>query len=153
MTTGRPTKYRTDLCNKALRLMKEGYSKVYVAANLGISRDTLYEWCKNYSEFSDTIKKGELLSEAFWEKALREAALGINKNCRESLLIFTMKARFKWKDKAPYEEDIFDKIDDEIEKENGVFSESRISEIVNKYAPVIRITEEIRKNRAASNSS
>lgn len=153
MTAGRPTKYRTELCNKALRLMEKGYSKTFVAANLGINRDTLYEWCKEYPEFSDTIKKGEVLSEAFWEKTLRDAALGINKNCKESLLIFTMKARFKWKDRAPYEEDVFAKIEKEINNENDLFSESRISEIVNRYAPVMRIREQIRKHQAASNSS
>lgn len=57
----RPTKYDADKMlskTKTLKLMKSGASKTEVAAELGINRDTLYEWCDRYQEFSDTIKKG-----------------------------------------------------------------------------------------------
>lgn len=142
MTVGRPSKYNSKLCNTVLHLMKEGYSKTSVAADLGINRDTLYQWCKDYPEFSDTIKKGEIMTEAYWENILRESAIGKRPNANPTLLIFIMKSRFRWRDKSPYEESFLDKLDKESEeedRESSVCNYERISEIVKRYAPVMLI--------------
>ena len=53
--------------------MNQGASKHEVAAELGISFQTLNEWSKEGGEyynpvFSEAIKKGELLSRCWWEK-------------------------------------------------------------------------------------
>jgi transposase-like protein len=38
-------------------MMKKAHSKQSVAGKIGISRDTLYEWCSKYPEFSGIIKE------------------------------------------------------------------------------------------------
>lgn len=96
---GRPTKYSPDMLPKILSLMGDGASKVQVAAELGISRETLYAWCNPESEqynqnFSDTIKNGETLSQAWWEK---QGALGMwaGKQFNATAFIFMMKNKFE----------------------------------------------------------
>jgi len=94
---GRPTIYTTDFNSTILELMAQGASKVEVAATIGISRDTLYRWTKEYDEFSDTIKEGELLSEAWWQRKGRENIE--NKGFNSTLWYMNMKNRFGWRDK------------------------------------------------------
>jgi len=68
MLKGRPSKYDSKFCDIAYKYMAKGHSKLAVAGKLGISRDTLYEWCRKYPEFSDTIKIGEMKSLQHWEE-------------------------------------------------------------------------------------
>ncbi len=77
-----------------IALMSQGASKVEVAAELGITRDTLYEWVGSNEEFSDTIKMGETLSQAWWEKKARLSLDGGQFNT--ALWFINMKNRFGW---------------------------------------------------------
>lgn len=89
-----------------LELMEQGASKVEVCAAISICNDTLIEWCKPESkyynkELSETIKKGERLSQAWWEANGR-------KNLENPKFNYTgwymnMKNRFKWADKTEVE--------------------------------------------------
>jgi hypothetical protein len=102
MPTGRPSIYSPDMLPVILELMEQGASKVEVCAAIGICNDTLIEWCKPtgtyYNKaFSETVKKGEQLSQAWWEKNGR-------KNLENPKFNYTgwymnMKNRFKWADK------------------------------------------------------
>ncbi len=132
MTTGRPTKYDSKHCEVAIKMMKKGHSKQSVAGKLGISRDTLYECCRKHPEFSDTIKVGEMMSYAYWEDLGMRAMMGKVKGFRPSLWIFTMKARFGWRDNSPLKstEDITDVIEREIKVETP---QRTIAEIVERY--------------------
>ena len=56
---GRPTKYSEEMNNKAEEYASQGLSNDQIANNLGIDRATLYEWQKEYSDFSDAIKRGK----------------------------------------------------------------------------------------------
>lgn len=71
---GRPSKYRPEHCQLVLDLMRKGYSKVAVAAEIGIDRSNLFQWIEDIPEFRDAVKKGELLSQAWWE---REGLIGL----------------------------------------------------------------------------
>jgi hypothetical protein len=130
---GRPTKYNPEYCLLVIKWMKKGHSKLFVAGKLGISRDTLYEWCRKYPEFSDTIKVGEMQSYAYWEEIGMKAMLGKMKGFRPSLWIFTMKARFGWRDNSPVKEteDMADVIDRETKQEKP---QRTIAEIIEKYS-------------------
>jgi transposase-like protein len=98
MAIGRPSEYKPEwMLNKAIDLMSEGASKVEVAAELGITRETLYDWMKKHPEFSDTIKKGEQLCEAWWEKHGRRSLHDQKFNA--TLWYMNMKNRFKWSDR------------------------------------------------------
>lgn len=101
---GRPSKYDPKYCIQALKFMAKGYSKDVVAAKLGISRDTLYEWCKIHPEFSDTIKVGEAKSLLFWEKTGIDGMMGKIKGFRPAVWIFVMKNRFGWRDVVEIED-------------------------------------------------
>ena len=48
---GRPSKYKDEMCQIALDLMKEGASKTEVCAALDIHFSTLLEWCDPDSNY------------------------------------------------------------------------------------------------------
>ncbi len=65
---GRPTKYNPEYIDLVVSLMEKGWSKTRVAAHLRVHKDTLYEWIKQHPDFSDAVRVGETLSEAWWEE-------------------------------------------------------------------------------------
>src|SRR5689334_9127619 len=108
----RPSLYKPTYSAKVLTLMKKGASKFEVAAELVIHRDTLNEWAKKYPEFSDAIKKGEILSQAWWERQARE---GLNNRLFNTALWYiNMKNRFKWSDRAPSTETDYGAVSDAL---------------------------------------
>src|SRR3989344_3072114 len=98
MVKGRPSKYDSKYCDLAIKMMKKGHSKQSVAGEIGISRDTLYEWCQIHEDFSDSIKTGEAKSRYYWEKIGMDGMLGKVKGFRPVVWIFIMKNRFGWRD-------------------------------------------------------
>jgi transposase len=94
---GRPTKYKPEMCETVLELMKEGASQQEVLAVLDISNDTFYRWKKENEEFSETIKRGIQLSQAWWE---RKGRISLDdRQFNSTLWYMNMKNRFKWADK------------------------------------------------------
>lgn len=136
---GRPAKYQPKYCDIAYKYMAKGHSKQAVAGKLGISRDTLYEWCRKYPKFSDTIKVGEMKSLQYWEELGMKAMMGKVKGFKPSFWIFTMKARFGWRDNSPVKsmDDDIDKIEKEIEAKRQKTDTRTIAEIVEKYKEYI----------------
>ena len=108
MPAGRPTSYKPEMCEKVIALMKDGHSKTVVAAELDICKDTFYRWCdpdgdSYIQEFSDSVKKGVSLSEAWWEK---EGHLALRDDKFNSTLWYmNMKNRFNWADKKEIKSD------------------------------------------------
>ena len=98
MAGGRPTKYRPEMCATVEEMMAEGCSKVEVCAELGICYDTWLIWQGEHKEFSESVKTGETLSAAWWEKQGRQnlATQGFN----ATLWYMNMKNRHGWKDKT-----------------------------------------------------
>ena len=94
---GRPTKYKKEMCETVIELMREGASQEEVIGSLDISKDTYYRWKEEHEEFSDAIKRGIRLSQTWWERQGR-----INLKDREfnyTGWYMNMKNRFKWADK------------------------------------------------------
>jgi hypothetical protein len=105
MPAGRPSKYDPSMCEDVVALMSEGATKTQVACALGISKETLHQWINpdsDYfiSEFSDSIKRGHVKAQAWWEAELQKAASGKNKDANATLMIFAMKNMFRddWSD-------------------------------------------------------
>lgn len=101
---GRPSKYDPKMLQVIEDMMKEGASKTEVCAKIGISHETMNQWCDSTDEnpyfnkeFSETVKKGQRLSEAWWEKNGRVNLE--NQKFNYTGWYMNMKNRFGWKDK------------------------------------------------------
>jgi len=97
----RPKKTLKDLPKnwkkKILKLKKQGASDVEVRAEIGISVDLWQRFIKEIKEFSETIKDGSDLCEAWWMKKGRKNLT--NREFSAVLWYMNMKNRFGWKDK------------------------------------------------------
>jgi hypothetical protein len=92
---GTPNKYNEGMCATALKVLADGESKVAVAAELDISRTTLYEWMDTHPEFKDAIERGLTKSQRLLEKHGRDGMLGELEKFNASSWIFMMKNRFR----------------------------------------------------------
>lgn len=102
--TGRPTKYRAEYCGMLVEHMKKGLSFESFGAIVNVCKDTLYEWAKRHTRFSDAKSLGEVHSRLFWEKMAINASLGLIPNSANSVLIFALKNRLKWRNEPIGEE-------------------------------------------------
>ena len=55
---------------------RDGLTDEQIASNIGISRSTLSEWKKKYTDISDTLKRGKEVIDRQVENALLKRALG-----------------------------------------------------------------------------
>lgn len=95
--------------NEILDLYKQGASDVEVKALIyewrgSFSNDLWERWMKDELEFSETIKTGKMLAEAWWHKEGR-SNLKI-KDFNYTGWYMQMKNRYGWKDKSEIEQNI-----------------------------------------------
>jgi transposase-like protein len=96
---GRPTKYDPEMINEIVPFMSQGYSKEALAGHLSISKETLYQWIKEYPDFSDAIKEGVSKSQMFWEQLGMQGIFTDEKTkFAQGAWVFNMKARFGFTD-------------------------------------------------------
>ena len=94
---GRPTKYKKEMCETVIELMREGASQDEVIGHLDISRETFYRWKEENEEFSDSIKRGVRLSQTWWERQGRISLK--DREFNYTGWYMNMKNRFRWADK------------------------------------------------------
>ena len=104
MERGRPTKYTKDIAETLADQFKDGQSVIEVCGQIGITKDTFYEWVKKYPDFSDSYKKGLELSQQWWEKLGRAGTVG-KIPVNTVMWIYNMKNRFRadWNDRIQVE--------------------------------------------------
>lgn len=100
---GRPSKYKKEYCDMLKAHMAQGLSYESFAAMLETHRDTLYEWEKVHSDFSDAKKIGKEKMLLLFEKMGVQAMAGKIKGFNASTYIFTMKNKCGWSDKSEKE--------------------------------------------------
>ena len=100
---GRPTLYRPEYCDTVVTLATEGMSLTEMAHELGVVRDTLYEWDRVHPEFSAALTRARVASQAWWE---RQGRLGLTQQgFNASLWSKNVSCRFRddWTEKTQTE--------------------------------------------------
>lgn len=67
MPGGRPTSYDPAYCESVVEWGKLGKSIAWMAAELDVSRQSIYEWAKEHPEFSDAITRAKEHAQRWWE--------------------------------------------------------------------------------------
>ena len=89
--------YRSEMCDIAIEMMKEGASHIEVMAELNIANETFYRWKKENKEFANALDIGKLYSNAWWECKGRTNLE--NKDFSYTGWYMNMKNRFNWSDR------------------------------------------------------
>lgn len=90
---GRPTDYDPELCDLVRALGTEGKGAAEIAAELGISRQTWYDWQEARAEFLDAVKDARWLAQAWFERKGR-SGIDLGKNFNAQAWRFQMENRF-----------------------------------------------------------
>lgn len=67
MPLGRPTDYRPEFCAQVIEYGARGKSLAWIAAELDVSRECIYEWQRVHPTFSDAMTRARLKSQQWWE--------------------------------------------------------------------------------------
>jgi hypothetical protein len=96
--TAVPSGYKPEYCERVIELGREGKSKAYMCAALGITRPTLAKWADKNPEFNDALELASLLSQQWWEDAGQVGMVG--KTIDAAIWSRSMSARFRddWAD-------------------------------------------------------
>lgn len=95
---GRPTDYRAEYCDLLAEHFAEGYSFESFGGVVGVSKQTLYNWCEAHPEFLDSKKSHETASQLVWEKRLRSLATGGEGNATAIIFGLKNRASDSWRD-------------------------------------------------------
>lgn len=103
MAGGRPTLYDPAYCERVIEWAKDGMSLVEIAAEIGVVRQTLYDWEEAHPEFLDALTRARLECQAWWERQGRTNLL--TQGFNHSLWAKNMGCRFKgdWTEKTQTE--------------------------------------------------
>lgn len=86
MPGGRPTDYDPSYCQIAIDYMKDGKHAIQLAAHLGVSKATLYNWANEHAEFLDALNSARTASTAAWLDQYQKKAFGLVKDGSDYLL-------------------------------------------------------------------
>ncbi len=71
----RPTDYRADYCTQVIEFGKRGKSVAWMAAELGVTKQTLHNWAEVHPEFLAAFTQAKLESQRWWEDLGQEHAI------------------------------------------------------------------------------
>lgn len=96
---GRPSLYSEAYCNEVISFMSDGYSLTAFAGEIGVSRETIYQWKSVHPKFADALTKGHAKRMQWWEKRLQTLADSGTGNA--AAIIFALKnlSPDDWRDK------------------------------------------------------
>ena len=130
-TTGRPSNYRPEYCDRAIEFMGKGYSITALAGELGQSKETIYAWIATHADFSDSITKAK----AARLKALEERMLSANNGGTAATSIFALKNA----DPDEWREVRYQNIEHSVNLDN-ITDEQLAAIALGRQAPMIDVT-------------
>lgn len=83
--------------------MKDGKSLSQFAGEISVHVDTVYQWAKDFSEFSDAMQVAKQKCEQYWETKGQECFT--NRRLNADWWKFYMKARFRWTEPQEIKQD------------------------------------------------
>ena len=73
---GRPTRYKASFVDDAVQICELGATMPELAAALGVSRRSVYQWANKYPAFAHAIKVGKAPADDRVERSLYQKAIG-----------------------------------------------------------------------------
>lgn len=73
---GRPTDYKPEFCQEAIKLCENGATDSELADFFEVSDRTLYRWKAQFPEFSQALKSGKAVADERVERSLYHKAVG-----------------------------------------------------------------------------
>jgi len=102
---GRPSKYEPRFCQAVVDMMGQGFSKTAFAGSIGVSRDTLMNWCREHEEFFSAVKRGETARLQFLEQKLLDG-IGTSSNATREIFALKNAAPDEWRDRQEISSDV-----------------------------------------------
>lgn len=90
---GRPSQYDPEYCDVAIEIGKRGGGPLQIACEIGVLRETLYDWAKVHPEFSTALKKAKQFEQMWWENKGLEGMTADKFNAQ--VWKISMQARFR----------------------------------------------------------
>lgn len=99
----RPTEYDPAYCERVIDYGRAGKSRAYMAAQLGVTRQTLHNWEAAHPEFLDAMDHARNLAQVWWEDKGQDGMSQQGFNA--SIWSRSMAARFPddWREKQHVE--------------------------------------------------
>ena len=109
---GAPSSYNSAFCERVVEFGKEGWSRVMIACELGVARNTLATWEKKHPAFQDALSRARDESQAWWEKQGLDNLSERNFNANLYKLHMVNRFPDDWKDQRQIEvKTALDKLD------------------------------------------
>lgn len=94
---GSETKYKPKYCKKLVDHMSKGYSLETFGHKVGVTRQTVYNWIKQFPDFKKAKDEAQQAAQDFFEQKLMaklDKSDFSSKYIDTSCLIFALKTRF-----------------------------------------------------------
>lgn len=95
MGRGRPSLYKPEYCDRVIEMGAMGKSRVQMAANLGVSRNTLDTWVAQHEDFLEAMTRADTLAQDWWEQAGQDGVFLDGRRVDTALWKVVMQARFR----------------------------------------------------------
>lgn len=104
---GAPTKYKPEYCQFAIDAGKQGKSKVWIAASLDVTPNTLDNWAEANPDFLRALARAKTLEQLWWEDIGQSSLLmPQGQTFSQSAWSRSMAARFQdWRERSEVKHD------------------------------------------------
>lgn len=96
---GAPTKYKPEYCERVYDVVGEHAKTIeHFACEIGVHKDTVYEWAKVHADFSDALRLAVQKAQCIWVDRLED--MMIDKGINAPLVKLYFANRFNWHERS-----------------------------------------------------